>query len=115
MDDDDIGDLEKIPPFILHRIKRLAFYARRFLEEADTPKSKTFADEWHPMDTAPQGYDGQKWTHVLFKAVSKARSFEGPVYISGWMDHERKPVTNFSYALRYLGWKPLSTVEGGPS
>jgi hypothetical protein len=66
---------------------------------------------WQPMSTAPKGYDGEKWTHILFKATSKAGSFHGVVYVSGWMDHENKPVTNYSYKLNFLGWKPLSTIE----
>ncbi len=66
---------------------------------------------WQPLETAPVGYDGKKFNHVLFRGVSKARSFSGPVYVSGWMDNNRKPVHEYAYKLIITGWKPLSVVE----
>ncbi|MDB5349106.1 MAG: hypothetical protein JWN86_353 [Planctomycetota bacterium] len=68
--------------------------------------------DWQPLETAPKGYDGVKFNHVLFRGVSKARSFSGPFYVSGWMDNDRKPVHEYAYKLIITGWKPLSVIEG---
>ena len=67
--------------------------------------------DWQPLETAPVGYDGKRFNHVLFRGVSKARSFSGPVYVSGWMDNDRKPVHEYAYKLIITGWKPLSVIE----
>lgn len=63
-----------------------------------------------PLGDAPVGYDGEKFNHVIFVATSKSGAFSGRVYVSGWMDHHRKPVHNYSYALNIIGWMPLPTA-----
>lgn len=62
---------------------------------------------WQPIETAPDGYKDGVFTHVLFLGTSKARSFSGDVVVSGWMDHERKPVHNYSYKLIITHWQPM--------
>lgn len=61
---------------------------------------------WQPIETAPQGYDGQRFHYVLFYGVSKAGSFNHPVVISGFMDSHREPVHYYSYKLRITHWAP---------
>lgn len=63
--------------------------------------------EWQDIETAPKGYDGQTWHYVLFRGVSKGRSFPGAVLVSGWMDNSRQPVHNYSYKLIITHWMPL--------
>lgn len=63
--------------------------------------------EWQPIQTAPKGYDGHKWTYVLFWGVSKGRSFAHPVVVSGYMDSNRKPIYYYSYRLVITHWAPM--------
>jgi len=63
--------------------------------------------EWRPIETAPQGWP---ITKVIFKGFSKAGSFSGPVYVSGWVD-DGKPVYFYQYKLNIVGWKPVSILE----
>lgn len=63
--------------------------------------------EWQPIETAPKGYDGHKFTRILFKGYSKASSFSHDVYISGYMDSEREPVYFYRYKLVITHWMPL--------
>lgn len=70
--------------------------------------------DWQPIATAPVGYDGTRWTYVLFKGYSKGRSFPGEVVVSGWMGktHEGKlaPVHSYGYKLVITHWRPM--LEG---
>lgn len=65
---------------------------------------------WQPIETAPRGYNSP----VLFKGYSKAGSFAGPVYISGWVDSEGEVVYWYNYKLRFVGWKPIASIEPQP-
>ena len=62
---------------------------------------------WQPIETAPNGYDGERFHHVLFLGHSSANSFLHPVIVSGWVHHNRKPVQHYSYKLRITHWQPL--------
>lgn len=63
--------------------------------------------DWQPIETAPIGYDGKHFHHVLFLGVSRGRSFAGEVIVSGWMDRGRTPVHGYSYKLTITHWRPL--------
>lgn len=62
---------------------------------------------WKSIDSAPTGYDGKTFHHVLFRGRSKAGSFSGFAYVSGWMDHNRQPVHDYSYKLVIDAWMDL--------
>lgn len=63
--------------------------------------------DWQPIETAPEGYDGKRFRHVLFRGYSAGGSFAGPVYVSGWMDSERKPVQWYHYKLKITDWTEI--------
>lgn len=66
---------------------------------------------WQPIATAPVGYDGNKWTYVLFRGTSKGRSFPGTVVVQGWMgkthDGRLEPVHSYAYKLNIDAWMPV--------
>lgn len=62
---------------------------------------------WQPIETAPNGYDGTAFHRVLFRGRSKAGSFSGYAYVSGWMDHNRQPVHEYGYKLVIDAWMEL--------
>jgi len=64
-------------------------------------------DHWQPIESAPKGYDGKRFQYVLFWGVSSGRSFDHPVIVCGYMDHDRTPVQFYSYKLRITHWMPL--------
>lgn len=75
--------------------------------------------QWQPIATCPQGYDGKRWTYVLFYGFSKGKSFDHPVCISGWMDSDQRPVYYYSYKLTITHWMthpdpPEGPIQGGP-
>jgi hypothetical protein len=69
-------------------------------------------DDWMPIETAPPGYDGRKFVHVLFSGHSKSGAVSGRVYVSGWMDSNRRPIHNYAYKLVITHWMPLPAPPG---
>lgn len=62
---------------------------------------------WKPLSTAPKGYDGGKFHHVLFRGTSKSNSFRGYAYVSGWMAGQNEPVYWYSYKLNIDAWTEI--------
>lgn len=62
---------------------------------------------WQPIETAPKGYDGQRFHYVLFRGTSRGRSFAGYAYVSGYIGHDRQPVHSYSYKLDITEWTHL--------
>jgi len=62
---------------------------------------------WQPIETAPNGYDGDRFHYVLFYGHSRANSFLHPVIVCGYMDHDRKPVQFYQYKLTITHWMPM--------
>lgn len=95
--------------------ERMNILARRIATHGNTIQTalkafEALCDEgWRPIDSAPKGYDGEKFNYVLFKGYSKSGAFSGFVHISGFMDSDRKPVHFYNYKLIITHWKPLES------
>jgi hypothetical protein len=70
------------------------------------------SEDWQPIETAPKGYDGTRFNYVLFWGVSAGRSFDHPVVVIGYMDHDRTPVQFYRYKLHITHWRPLPPAPG---
>ena len=66
---------------------------------------------WQPIETAPKGYDGQRFHYVLFRGTSRGGSFAGYAYVSGYMDNNRQPVHSYGYKLHITDWMPLPAAQ----
>ena len=74
-------------------------------------RHKLTAPSWQPLETAPAGNRNGQQQMLLFKGHSKARSFAGNVYVSGWVDRDGEPIYDYKYKLKITGWKPLAMVD----
>ena len=74
-------------------------------------RRKLTAQTWQPLETAPASRSSGKQM-LLFKGHSRSGTFEGNVYVSGWIDRDGEPVYDYKYKLKITGWKSLAIVEG---
>ena len=81
--------------------------ADALLREHRRAQSSAEARRWQPIETAPPGYDWERFHPVLFLGHSKGRSFDGTTIVQGWMSHKREPVHNYNYKLVITHWMPL--------
>jgi hypothetical protein len=81
------------------------------LLNGNAARRRLTAPSWQPLETAPAGGGSGKQQMLLFKGHSKAGTFEGNVYVSGWVDGDGEPIYDYKYKLKITGWKALEMVD----
>jgi hypothetical protein len=67
------------------------------------------AGEWQPIETLTLRGPEHR---VLFRGVSRGRSFSHAAVVDGWVDSRGEPVHCYSYKLTITHWRPLHSPPG---
>jgi hypothetical protein len=98
--------LEKFPDARADRNHLGAWFHSAMQVGAEMVEADAAQQQWQPIETAPPGYADGRFVYVLFRGVSRGRSFDGDVVVSGWMDRNQTPVHSYGYKLTITHWMP---------
>lgn len=98
--------LKKFPDARADRNHLGAWFHSAMQVGAEMVEADAAQQQWQPIETAPPGYADGRFVYVLFRGVSRGRSFDGDVVVSGWMDRNQTPVHSYGYKLTITHWMP---------